>query len=243
MGVELYRADGTRRVTPNPRIARPYPMHLNTGGSIGGVEYIAGCENCSALSTLALVANTLYMIPFVSPPYPTYCEALALEVTATAGTLLMLALWSGQELQAACEGTLNQTQMDRSYGGGQLVSGVEAYLPGNFIVSENVGMTVAVKRTTSPSAANRKYLWPNQLYWVGVVSDGAPTVRAVAVGGIEHAGLVTAGTTALICGLSGVGVTPSYTDGLDNGGGKVPLAVRTGAVMPAIRYQLIRGMP
>jgi hypothetical protein len=132
----------------------------HTGGGGLAIWYALGSNNNSSLTTGAVVANTLYAIPFVAPfrAGPPTLDRLAFNVT----TLLA---GNGRA------GIYNSTSVTNLY-------------PSSLVID---GGSIATGTTGVKAATISQALTPGKLYWAVFVADVAATLRthqAGTVGGI-----------------------------------------------------------
>lgn len=129
----------------------------HVGGS-GGVaaNFVAGQVNGTALTTLALSANSLHAMPFVAPPRASVLNRAAVYVTTGVGS---------STVRIGIYAATSETNL---YPAALLWdSGALATATTNAIASGNPGLTLV----------------PGRLYWAVVNSSSTPTVRGLAVGG------------------------------------------------------------
>lgn len=157
-------------------------IFLNTSSmesfrSVGGVLntlYIAGQQNCLALTTGAPSGNALRAIPFVAPSRGAVIDILTVNVTtALHGSGIM--------------GVYNNTSPWILYPSGLIGQGIYFQTGSTGAKSSNV----AIK------------LDPGQLYWIVYWNTSAATLRSLALGGCSnYLGLASSLTTTPTVGWS-----------------------------------------
>lgn len=184
-GFDLYASDATGSIAHS----------LNAGGglttNLDAVPWakrlptprIIGDANCTALTTLALVGNRQYFIPF-SVPRQVVLSGLRISVaTAVTGT--------------AGVGIYNNT----------VVSGSDS--PGSLLARVSGGLSTATTGDkTGTFAGGNLTLTPGILYWASIIGPAA-TLRALPVGAIGMALGRTANNTTAITHLYATGIAPT----------------------------------
>lgn len=181
----IYNSAGQLINTFGPLLNCPIPGHIGT--SIGAVDYIANCQNMTALATSTLTTGTLYAIPFIAPHRGATLSRIAAEVTTLlAASNIRLGLYSNKSLTSMYPNTMLEDSGNLS----SATTGVKTY-------------------TTN------RILTPGYVYWmtINVSSSSTLALRTVAVAGVSSwLGMPTAGTTALNTGItvaSTFGANPS----------------------------------
>lgn len=133
----------------------PWAITQESYAAIGSADryYACGAVNATALTTLLLVTNTLYAVPFV-PQRTGVIDRLNLVVTTAAA--------GGNLLQGIYSNTI--------------VGGVP--YPGLLLVPGTAQATTATG--TKPSTVSQQ-LHAGRLYWAVLSSSGAPSIRAMQV--------------------------------------------------------------
>lgn len=136
-------------------IARLPSLAVHDYAKAGTTNYTAYyCANLAsgvALSTLALVANRGYAVPFVAPARGGTIDEIEVYVTTgVAATNVRFGIYSN----------LGATDL----------------YPGTLVL--DCGAFTSTASSTKRTASISQALTPGALYWLVVVSDGAPTIRA-----------------------------------------------------------------
>lgn len=148
-----------------------------------------GVINYTALSTLAMTANSMRAQPFVSPCYPITLDTIRLTVTTQAAGKVMLV------------GIYDNINVNDS---------ISMY-PGNLLWSSSELSTAGTAPFTLDSTGIGLVLLPGRLYWVVVWGNTTATFRAPAIGALP----VTLGTTILgTSNIQGWTVAATYTAGV-----------------------------
>ncbi len=131
--------------------------HQHVSGLSGISTYqVAGMVNATALSTLTVVKNFLYALPFVAPAFGGTVDQLALNVTTSSAGNVRVGIYDNTS-------PLNLCPLSLIVDGGAVSTG-----------------STGVKTFTVDVD-----LSPGKLYWLACVFDATPTVRAIDVAGMR----------------------------------------------------------
>lgn len=173
--MSVYNSLGQIRNPIQPLLNCTIPGHIGT--SIGAVDYIANCQNMTALTTSTYTTGTLYAVPFIAPHRGATLSRIAAEVsTLLAASNIRLGLYSNKSQVSMYPNALLEDS-------------------GNLSSASTGVKTYAVTRV----------LTPGEIYWLtlNVSSSATLALRTVAVAGCTHfLGMATAGTTALNTAIS-----------------------------------------
>ncbi len=141
------------------------PERYWKAGTTNYTSWIAlGAISGIALTTKALVANTGYAVPFVAPDRGATLDRLEVYVsTGVAATNIRIGIYTN--------------------------SSETGLYPGSLLIDAGTGSSAS--SSTKITLTISQALVPGQCYWAVVVSDGAPTIRAIASNGAA----VNMGTT------------------------------------------------
>ncbi len=129
--------------------------HQHVSGLSGISTYqVAGMANATALSTLTVLNNFLYALPFVAPAYGGTIDQLALNVTTSSAGNVRLGIYDNTSPLNLC--------------------------PLSLVVD---GGAVSTSSTGVKTFTVDVDLSPGRLYWLACVFDATPTVRALDVAG------------------------------------------------------------
>jgi hypothetical protein len=203
----LYRPSGGERFfpKPSPRIDGSF---VNT--TLGAVDYLAGAQSCTSLSTISTTLDVLRAIPFWAPARPgATIGRIAFEnTTAAAGTNARIGIY-------------------------QNVADKTSFYPGALEVdSGDISTATVAIHTFAPSVQ----LIPGNLYWMAIVLSSTRTLRGIQITGQVNILGIPQDVTGTTPWARGITVAHSYAALPDpfTGGG----AYLTGSVIiPGLRYQ------
>lgn len=137
---------------------------------------VAGLVNATALTTGAIAANILYAFPIIAPPLRVTLKMLGFNVTTLSAGNARIGLYRNKAYNDLYPGELLADSGDISTGS----TGVKQFNPATAIP-----------------------LTPGEMYWLALVGNATPTLRALAMASIYPTlGLPAAGGTALQVGYS-----------------------------------------
>lgn len=153
--------------------AADFNSFRHSSGGGGAALNIAGLANGTLLIASAMVANVMLAMPFIAPRRGGRIDQLACNVTVAVAGNLRLGLWDN-----VSESVLYPNRLLADSGS------ISHAAPGVKTFSVNINLV------------------PGQVYYLSLVTSGAPTVRGLAVGGCAPFwGLDTAMGTAPQVGL------------------------------------------
>lgn len=131
-------------------------VHPSSGGA-GGTVYIAGMVNTTALAAMAIVANVLYVCPFIAPRKGGSIDQLSWRVTTGGAGLARIGLWEN-------------------------TSEANLYPSARLADSGDISVAAAATKTFTPAA--RIPLRPGDPYYLSYISNVAHNVQAMQAGGL-----------------------------------------------------------
>lgn len=152
----MMKKDGTTLLLP---VSPLYHRHLGADsvGVISAIDYIAGCVNHRAVTTLASVHNRITVKPFTAPPWPVTLARIAVEITVVgSATAVRLGVYQSIE---------HDYEPPR----------VSDLRPGKLLFDSGDLAPVVGVLTAAPDIQ----LKPGWRYWIAMNSDASMTIRAL----------------------------------------------------------------
>lgn len=154
-------ASGLPKLFSPPLLGREGGFHRSTA-DIGAVEHCCGAANAGAYTTVAVTANAQYWWFFVAPNKKVSLTQIAFEVTT-----------------ASADGTLGRIYLAENSNADSTLDCGDSMHPGLILADSG---NISVASTGLKTYACDVDLKPGRMYWIGVVSDSTPTLRARANG-------------------------------------------------------------